>query len=238
MSSKNRMAPRSPFPAEPSLRMSSSQLASDYLRRMIFEGRLRPGDKVPQGEIAAALGVSRIPVREAIAALEREGVLRLEQHRGAFVTALDRFAISDHFALYGLLYGHAARSCAERASAQDMTAIRAILERIPAGDDFRGMLSAATHFRDVIQHVGGSPRLRALLASLAGIVPGNFFEIIPGTMPIAREWLPKLVNAIATRDADFAAQGCLAMMRAHGEKVLALLTANGVVPPAGNEPAE
>jgi DNA-binding GntR family transcriptional regulator len=229
------MSTQNPFPTEPAMRLSASQLAADYLRRLVFEGRLRPGDKIPQGEVAAALGLSRIPVREAIVALEREGVLRIEPHRGAFVTALDGFAILDHFELYGLLYGHAARRAAERASSGDMAAVRAILDRIPKGEDYRGMLSAATHFRDVIQHIGGSPRLRALLASLAGIVPGNFFEIVPGSMAIARKWLPKIVKAIEAREPDAAADGCLSMMRAHGDGVLALLTANGVVPATGPE---
>ena len=233
--SSNRPPVRSPFPAPTTLRLTASQIAADYLRRLVFEGRLRAGDKIPQGDVADALDLSRIPVREAVFALEREGVLRIEPHRGAFVSALDRGAIADHFELYGLLYGHAARRAAERLTPEDLTAVRAILGRIPQGDDTRGMLGAATQFREVIQGVGGSPRLRALLATLEGIVPGNFFEMIPGATAVAREWLPKILHAVESRDGELAALGCQSMMRAHGEGVIALLIANGVVTPANPE---
>jgi len=53
--------------------MSSGDQAALYIRRLMFDGDLRPGTRVPQDEIAQALGVSRIPVREALIALEREG---------------------------------------------------------------------------------------------------------------------------------------------------------------------
>ncbi|HET6663353.1 MAG TPA: GntR family transcriptional regulator, partial [Acidimicrobiales bacterium] len=53
------------------VRMSSGDQAALYIRRLMFDGDLRPGTRVPQDEIAQALGVSRIPVREALIALER-----------------------------------------------------------------------------------------------------------------------------------------------------------------------
>src|SRR6476661_7982405 len=62
-----------------------------------------------RAEIATALNVSRIPVREAIIALEREGWVTHLVHRGAFVNRVDEDLIRDHYALFGLLYGYAAR---------------------------------------------------------------------------------------------------------------------------------
>jgi DNA-binding GntR family transcriptional regulator len=67
-------------------RLSSGDQAALYIRRLIFDGDLRPGTRVPQDEIAQTLGVSRIPVREALIALEREGWVTIELHRGALST--------------------------------------------------------------------------------------------------------------------------------------------------------
>src|SRR5690606_39573785 len=86
------------------VRQSSGEQAASYIRRLIFDGVLRPGARVPQDDIAADLGISRIPVREALIALERQGWVTIERHRGAFVTALDPPAVRDHSELYGLVY--------------------------------------------------------------------------------------------------------------------------------------
>jgi len=50
----------------------------------MFDGTLGPGEKIPQDDVAGVLGISRIPVREALIALEREGRVTIELHRGAF----------------------------------------------------------------------------------------------------------------------------------------------------------
>ncbi len=55
------------------VRTPSGEYIASHIRRLIFEGELRPGMRVPQDAIAQDLGVSRIPVREALIVLEREG---------------------------------------------------------------------------------------------------------------------------------------------------------------------
>ncbi len=65
--------------------------------------------RVPQDAIAQELGVSRIPVREALIVLEREGWVTNEMHRGAFINTLDEPTVHDHYELFGLIYGFAAK---------------------------------------------------------------------------------------------------------------------------------
>src|SRR5918994_4396000 len=96
-------------------RRSSGAQAAEHIRALIFDGRLRPGERVPQDAIAEALSVSRIPVREGLIALEREGWVTIELNRGAFVNALDADAVRDSYELLGLVYGFATR----RAMARD-----------------------------------------------------------------------------------------------------------------------
>src|SRR6266550_2157189 len=89
---------------EPRLaRRSSGDEAALLIRRMIFDGELHPGERVPQDDVAAMLGISRIPVREALIALEREGWVTIEMHRGAFVNALDARSVRDHYELFALV---------------------------------------------------------------------------------------------------------------------------------------
>jgi DNA-binding GntR family transcriptional regulator len=66
-------AERSPRSLPTLHRKSNGEEAAIHIRRMIFDGELRPGERVPQDEIALALGISRIPHREALVALEHQG---------------------------------------------------------------------------------------------------------------------------------------------------------------------
>ena len=103
---------------EPTLRLgrqSSGHEAEEYIRRLIFDGHLRPGQRVPQDAVAEVLDLSRIPVREALIALERDGWVTIELNRGAFVAALDEDAVRDSYELYGLIYGFALRKAVARA---------------------------------------------------------------------------------------------------------------------------
>ncbi|GAA3973541.1 GntR family transcriptional regulator [Actinomadura viridis] len=73
--------PASPAVGEDGLdRAGGSCLAQ--IRRLVLTGRLLPGQKVNQGEIAARLGVSRVPVREALAALRSEGLMESRANTG------------------------------------------------------------------------------------------------------------------------------------------------------------
>src|SRR5438105_3486589 len=92
---------------------STMEDAAVYIRRLIFDGELKAGIRVPQDELAAALGRSRVPVREALIALEREGWVTMIPQRGAYVSTLTSAAIRDHYEMLGFVYGLAARRVVE-----------------------------------------------------------------------------------------------------------------------------
>jgi DNA-binding GntR family transcriptional regulator len=210
------------------VRQSAAEAVAEHLRRLVFDGVLRQGDRIPQQEIADALGVSRIPVREALVALERDGVVRIEPHRGAFVNAFDAAAIEDHYELYGLIYGHAARRSAERATPEQVAELARVQAGIEAARDAEELFERATRFRDVVYRLGGSPRLRALLTALGAIVPGNFFAVIPGSAEVARRGFAAMLEAIRVGDGDAAAARCREMLRAHGANVVRHLAQRGL----------
>jgi DNA-binding GntR family transcriptional regulator len=88
---------------------TTAQHALEGLRRAMVGGQLRPGQRVGQEEIAASLGVSIAPVREALAALEQEGQLTYRPRRGYFVTELHLEDLREIYELRTLLEGRAAR---------------------------------------------------------------------------------------------------------------------------------
>jgi len=90
--------------AEPAPAIATAQqVAVAWLRRAISRGVLRPGDRIGQDAAAEQVGVSLIPVREALRILESEGVVRYVPRRGYFVAELDLTELDEIYRLRRLL---------------------------------------------------------------------------------------------------------------------------------------
>ena len=200
----------------------SADAVARYVRKLIFEGRLDAGQRLPQDDIALAVGVSRIPVREAIISLEREGWLRVESHRGAFVLPLDERAITDRFALYGRFYAFAARRAIDRMNPEDRDALDALADQVAGAKSPAAMERANTGYLAKLVSVAASNRLRAVLRSTSQIVPGNFFATVPNSIPVAKRGIAAMHAAVVAGDADAAEKASVEMQDAHAKSVVAL----------------
>lgn len=56
-----------------------------HILNLLLTGKLRSGDRVDRNEIAHGLGVSRVPIQEALVQLEHDGIVSTRYHRGAFI---------------------------------------------------------------------------------------------------------------------------------------------------------
>jgi DNA-binding GntR family transcriptional regulator len=216
------------------VRRSSGEDAALLIKRMIFEGELKPGERVPQDDVAAMLGISRIPVREALIALEREGWVTIEMHRGAFVNSLDAPAVRDNYELFGIVYGFAARRAIERSGQEllvRLTELKAGLDATQEPGEF-GVL--ASLFHATIVEAARSPRLKVVLRAMSALVPGEFFARVPEAMAIERRGFGALLKALRRGDADAAADEYVRTMRRVGEKVVAVFRERGLFEPAGS----
>jgi DNA-binding GntR family transcriptional regulator len=88
---------------------TTSEHALEGLRAAIVRGELRPGQRVPQEEMAAALGVSVAPVREALRILEQEGQVSYQPRRGYTVTELRIADLEEIYELREVLESRCAR---------------------------------------------------------------------------------------------------------------------------------
>jgi DNA-binding GntR family transcriptional regulator len=120
---------------------------SDRVRRRIREdilaGRVGPGDRLRIADLSQRFGVSSIPVREALRALEGDRLVVIETHRGAVVRMLDRKIVSDLYDVRGVIEALMAGAAAARAVPADIRDLAAMAERYAAAaavDDRRLML--------------------------------------------------------------------------------------------------
>jgi len=213
-------------------RPTSAHQVAEYIRRMIFDNRLVTGDRVPQDDIAAELRVSRVPVREAVIALDREGWVTSEPHRGAFVNGLDENSTRDHYEMLGLLYGFTARRATERGDAESVAALEATHRILQATTDVDEFYDHNSAFLRQLLVMAQSRRITAMARVFAtNLVPGNYFAEVPGVMRIQKRCLRAVLKAIKAGDGEAAEAEFTAMLRAQADNVVSLLSSRGLLRP-------
>ncbi|EFC84141.1 GntR family transcriptional regulator [Parafrankia sp. EUN1f] len=210
-------------------RRSSGRQVADHIRGLIFSGALRQGDRVRQDMIAEELGVSRIPVREAMITLESEGWIAIEPHRGAFVHGLDRNSVIDYYALLGHLYGLAAEQATERGDPAGFAALAAAERRLCQAEDADELLRANEQFLRQIFAMANSPRLSSFSRLMTGIIPGNFFALVPGTIGAQKSGVAAVMRAMTAGDGGGAAAEFIRLLRSYGGHVVELLDARDIL---------
>jgi len=98
------------------------------LRTRIIDAQYRPGERLTEDRLAADFGVSRNPVREALRVVEAEGFIEIQPRRGAVVATPDERTMRDMFATRAVLEPLGARIAAERATSQELGALRRLLD--------------------------------------------------------------------------------------------------------------
>ena len=214
------------------VRTSSGEQVALHVRRRIFDGDLPPGTRVPQDEIAQELGVSRIPVREALIALEREGWVTIELHRGAFVNALDEGAIHDNYELFGMIYGFAAERAVARSDAEFVERLTAIQGKVAKTDDPQQLRDLSIAFHRTVVEAAASPRIAVVLRAMSTLVPGNFFELVPGAAGIEKTGFAAILRALRRADGEKTAAEYQKMMRRIGDQVARLFKDRGLLGPS------
>lgn len=113
----------------------AAEMLAEALRRDIAEGRIAPGSPLRQEELAARFGISRIPVREALRALQAEGLVSYSPNRGATVTIVTDAEVQEMLEVRIALETHALRLAVPNVADADIEAARQILAEYDAAPD-------------------------------------------------------------------------------------------------------
>ena len=133
--------------------------AYEALREAILLGRLRPGQRVVEAEIARQMGISRGPIREAVRQLEQEDLVVYHPRRGVVVARLTREAAEDTYAVRAELDGFAARLAAARIADTQIALLDGLMttmrRQARAGDN-EALLNTDVDFHRAIYTVAGN----------------------------------------------------------------------------------
>ena len=139
---------------------------ADQLRKLIQSGEFPPGSRLRQNEVAARFGVSTTPVREAFTLLARDGIVRLDVHRGAtvFQPSLDEFI--EIYEIRMALEPLATELAAARATDEEIRDLKMIhLDMEKTGDPVR-YVELNQIFHAKIYDMAGRPRLASMIEGL------------------------------------------------------------------------
>lgn len=143
-----------------------SDQSVNVLREMVLSGGLRPGDRLNEVELAAALGISRGPLREAIQRLCSEGLLLAVPNRGAYVRTFSPNELVDLYEVRIALETHAVRLAARLRSQEAAAELGALLEDTSHSLSQNGGYPVNLDFHLQLAQLAGS---QALLDSIAAV---------------------------------------------------------------------
>jgi DNA-binding GntR family transcriptional regulator len=152
-------------PYEPLRFSTKAEAVHVEIRQRILTGAFEPGSLLNQESLAADLGVSVTPVREAVRRLEAEGLLSFEAHKTVIVAPLSRVELQELYDVRLQLDPHAARLAATRADEEVLTEIER-LARTPPELDVITQLARNREFHRLIYAASGNATLTEILDRL------------------------------------------------------------------------
>lgn len=208
------------------------------LRRFILEGYLEPGARLQEVELAAQLGVSRTPVREALRALSSQGLVEILPNRGARVARWSDEDLHEIYELRVLLESHAAERAALRMGPAEVDVLDELCDRMDtcarrgARHDLLELSELNSRLHGCVINAADSPRLAAMLASVVQIplVMRTFVRYSPEALARSMGHHRELADAVRARSPEWAGS----VMRSH---IIAartvLMNSDGAADPEG-----
>jgi DNA-binding GntR family transcriptional regulator len=191
---------------------SISDQIAEVLRNLIIAGDLNPGDRVVESRVAKQLGVGQPTVREALVALEYQGLVVRRSNQGCVVTTLTRNEVADILRIRGELEVLAVELATVNASDSDVRKLLAITEQMKEEARERnveGFFARDFEFHQKLWTLSGNTYLPKLLAQvllplLAFLFIRNLRNNTHIDLIVSAEAHVDIANALLTRDSKAA----------------------------------
>jgi DNA-binding GntR family transcriptional regulator len=196
--------------------VTAQDLVLTSVRAAILAGVLSPGARLRQEDLAERFGTSRIPVREALRALEYEGLVTSEPHRGFTVTELDADDVEEVYELRIVLESHAVRLALPLLTDEDLAELEQLYKAMTSAATPDEQLAARERFYIRLYSVSGRPRLVGLIVRLRQEVARSLRW---PTLQHAPSHHDQFFEAVKIGDADRA----VAQLAGHYQRVATLI---------------
>ena len=189
--------------------VKEKDLVVSHILHLLLTGKLRSGDRVDRNEIALGLGISRVPIQEALVQLEHDGIVSTRYHRGAFVERFDEATVLEHHELDGLLNGIASARAATNPTPRILGELDTLMRSLRTAKDSRAFTDIAAEYRRTVNDEYAGPRLHATILASQNLIPRMFWTTYQSGRD---EMLPSYedeTSAIHRRDPEAARAACV-----------------------------
>jgi DNA-binding GntR family transcriptional regulator len=193
---------------------SAVETAYRSIRLAILTGDLKPGEEIKETRLAAGLGISRTPVREALGRLATEGFVQMERFRRAQVASFSQADIAEIFRLRAKLEAHGARRAAPRITEGDLARLVAIEDEMERVFDDLGWHkhlaqfdALNNQFHALIARAADSPRLERIIGTtleLPASIFNSYAEPLDARTRRTHRQHREIIDALTARNADWA----------------------------------
>ncbi|MBW0013523.1 GntR family transcriptional regulator [Mycobacterium sp.] len=194
-----------------------------HILNLVLTGKLRSGDRVDRNEIAIGLGVSRVPIQEALVQLEHDGIVSTRYHRGAFVERFDEATVLEHHELDGLLNGVASARAARNPTPRILGQLDALMRSLRSSKDSRAFSEIAREYRRTINDEYAGPRLHATIRASQNLIPRAFWTSYQGSRDDMLPFYEDETAAIRGHDPEAARAACVGRSNLMAQTMLAEL---------------
>jgi DNA-binding GntR family transcriptional regulator len=184
-----------------------TKLVSDAIRERILAGEFPPGERLAEERLSEELGVSRMPVREALRVLASEGVVTIEPRRGASVTVYTAAQVQELIEVRATLEGLNAKLAAKRHDPKQIAELERILadaSKINERSDLALIQAANERFHKAVENVAANSVLMNIVRSLRDRTALIFAK--QGRARVRQNWdeHAAIVRAVISGDAELA----------------------------------
>jgi DNA-binding GntR family transcriptional regulator len=213
--------------------VKEKDLVVSHVVNLVLTGKLRSGDRVDRNEIAQELGLSRVPIQEAVVQLEHDGILSTQYHRGAYVERFDESVVREHHELYGMLSGIASARAAVDGLPRILDQLAVLIDAMRSSKESRAFQETAWKFRNVINEEYAGPRLQAAIRASQTFIPRAFWLSYLNNHDEIFPFYAAEAAAIHRSDADGARAACAERSEVMARIMLGELVRRGVFRPSG-----
>jgi DNA-binding GntR family transcriptional regulator len=208
--------------------VKEKDLVVSHILNLVLTGKLRTGDRVDRNEIAIGLGVSRVPIQEALVQLEHDGIVSTRYHRGAFVERFDAATVLEHHELDGMFSGIASARAAVSPTPRILGQLDALLRSLRAANESRVFAEVAGEYRRTVNDEYAGPRLHAVLRASENLIPRMFWMTYQNNLDDLLLFYEDETCAIQRRDPEAARAACAGRSAVMAQTMLAELFRRGV----------
>lgn len=205
-------------------RQTTSEAVAEQLRHEMQQGRLRPGSRLRQGEVAQRLGVSTTPVREAFQLLQAQGLVRMDPHRGAVVFHPTAKDVREAYEIREVLECLAIEKAMPNVTPELETELEALLELMEGADEDE-WLGLNRRFHGIQYEASGRERLCSVLRDITDASNGYMHLVIYDRRQSGKSQREhrQIVDAIKARDVESAQRAIVHHLHQTVEHVMTFL---------------